>query len=129
MAAIARTTAPLAAAFFLAACGSGSASTVDSGIRGRALIGPTCPVERLPPDPSCGPKPLATKIAVLRASDRKRMATISSGSDGRFSVRIRPGRYYLRSARSGRPYSRPVRVTVRAHRFASVRLMFDSGIR
>ena len=128
MAGIART-APLAAVFVLVACGSGSASAPDSGIRGRALIGPTCPVERVPPDPRCKPKPLATTIAVLRASDRKRMATTSSGKDGRFSVRVRPGRYYLRGAKSGRPLAHPVLVTVHAHRFATATLTFDSGIR
>jgi hypothetical protein len=121
--------AVLAVAFELAACGSGAASAPDSGVRGRAVIGPTCPVQRVPPDPSCRPRPLATKIAVLRASDRKRMATTRSGRDGRFNVRLRPGRYYLRGAGRGRPLARPMLVVVHAHRFAKVTLSFDSGIR
>jgi hypothetical protein len=128
MAGIARI-ALIGTAASLAACGSGAASTADSGVRGRALIAPTCPVERYPPDPRCKPKPLATKIAVLKASDRKRVATTSSGKDGRFSVRVSPGRYYLRGAKNGRPFARPVLVTVHAHRFARVTLTFDSGIR
>ena len=128
MAGIART-APLAALFLLASCGSGAASAPDSGIRGRAVIGPTCPVERVPPDPRCADKPLATTIAVLRASDRKRVATTESGKEGRFSVRVRPGRYYLRGAKNTRPFARTVLVTVRAHHFTRVRLTFDSGIR
>ena len=122
-------TAPLAAALLLSACGSGSASATDSGIRGRAMIGPTCPVARIPPDPRCADKPLATKLSVLRASDRHRVASISSGKDGRFKVRVRPGRYYVRSSKKGRPFARPVLVTVHAHRFTKVTLRFDSGIR
>ena len=125
--------APLAAAVaVVAACGSGSASSsskLDSGIRGRAFLGPTCPVETVPPSPNCKPKPLAVGIAVLRASDRRRVATTRSGRDGRFVVRVRPGRYYLSGSSKKRPFARTVLTTVHAHRFAHIRITFDSGIR
>lgn len=32
----------------------------NSGVRGAVVLGPTCPAERIPPDPTCAPKPYAT---------------------------------------------------------------------
>jgi hypothetical protein len=121
--------ASLALAFVLMSCGSGAASGPDSGIRGRAFLAPTCPVETNPPRPGCQPKPLSTRIAVLRYSDRHRMATVQSGKDGRFTVRIRPGRYYLTGASNKRPHAETVLVGVRAHKFTRAKITFDSGIR
>lgn len=120
----------LPALIALLACVGGVAAAPGSGIRGRVLVGPTCPVERVPPDPRCAPKPLSARLLVLRASDRRRVGSVRSGKDGRFSIRVRPGRYWLRAARSrGLPFARPVLVTVRSHHFTRVTIMFDSGIR
>jgi hypothetical protein len=117
-------------AFVLLACGSGSAAAPDSGIRGRALLAPTCPVEQLPPAPGCKPKPFATTIVVLRASDRERVARTRSGNDGRFQVRLRAGRYYLTGSSSGGlSRARTVLVTVHRDAFTRVTITFDSGIR
>jgi hypothetical protein len=119
-----------ATAFVLLACGSGSASEPDSGIRGHAMLSPTCPVEQLPPAPGCEPRPFATTILVLRASDRERVARTRSGTDGRFHARVRPGRYYVTGSSTGTlPRARTVLVTVRRHAFTYVTITFDSGIR
>lgn len=120
----------LAAVLALLASADAGAAAPSSGIRGRVLIGPTCPVQRVPPDPRCGPRPLSTRLVVLRASDRRRVGSVRSRRDGRFGIRLRPGRYWVRPARSGGyPFARPVLVTVRAHHFSRVTIMFDSGIR
>src|ERR1035437_9718286 len=42
-------------------------STYQSGISGTVLLGPTCPVERIPPDPQCAPKPYSTSINILKS--------------------------------------------------------------
>ena len=106
------------------------ASALDSGISGRVLVGPTCPVQTQPPTPSCADRPLATAIRVMRLANGTVAARTRSGSDGRFRVRLRPGRYEVRAA-SGRPVPRcgSLRVTLRSHRFAHVTLSCDSGIR
>ncbi|HTK33346.1 MAG TPA: hypothetical protein VL335_02235, partial [Candidatus Paceibacterota bacterium] len=41
----------------------------DSGVHGTVMLGPTCPVMRNPPDPSCADKPYATLVVVFRSSD------------------------------------------------------------
>src|SRR5437764_398930 len=40
-----------------------------SGVNGQVLLGPTCPVERIPPDPQCAPKPYSTLVTIFRQSD------------------------------------------------------------
>jgi len=100
---------------------------VDSGIRGRVVYGPTCPVER--PGQTCE-RPYDAKLRIRSRSTMKIVATLRSGKDGRFRVRLRPGRYVVEPA-SGRPHPRaePVPATVHAHKFTRVTVSFDSGIR
>src|SRR5258706_9652825 len=45
-----------------AACPNVSSS--KSGITGRVTLSPTCPVETVPPDPKCAPKPYSTSIYI-----------------------------------------------------------------
>lgn len=91
------------------------------------LYGPTCPVER--PGHACT-RPYQATIRILREPAHKLLTTARSAADGRFSVRLAPGSYVL-EPQGGRPFprSRPQTVTVRAHRFTSVTINYDSGIR
>lgn len=107
----------------LGACG-GSAGSADSGIRGLALIAPTCPVEQ--EDVACDPLPHAGRFLVRKDGDV--VARVQTGKDGRFTVRLDPGRYVLESSQ-GLPLLKPVEVSVREHEFTDVTLRFDSGIR
>jgi hypothetical protein len=104
-----------------------------TGIRGRVVAGPTCPVERIPPDPKCAPRAVAARVRVYRLSTQRTVARVVTGADGRFQVRLRPGRYAV-SARpaSGGPLPRcpqDIRATVRAGRYTHVAVACDSGIR
>ncbi len=103
-----------------------SAAAPPSGLTGRVMIGPTCPVQRL--GERCE-RPYRTEIVVLRARDQRRVTLFRSGSDGRFRVRLTPGRYVLEAASPGLPRLTPLQVTVRAGRFTAVTIVFDSGIR
>src|SRR5207253_9569337 len=47
--------------------GSGGGTGVKQGIRGTVLLGPICPVERIPPDPQCADKPYAASLVVTAA--------------------------------------------------------------
>jgi protein SCO1 len=106
---------------------TGSASSLDSGLHARVLVGPTCPVQRV--GQSCI-RPYQATISILREPKNSVVATARSAADGRFSVRLTPGRYLL-EPHAGRPFptSRPQTATVYAHRFTDVIINYDSGIR
>jgi hypothetical protein len=122
----------LAAACILALLSGCARSSIsgsgDSGVQGRVLVGPTCPVEQA--GSACPDRPLATDLEIVRGSDV--VATVHSGSDGSFRVALEPGRYTIRPGENttgGLPRGTPVGVTVSSHSFASVTVTFDSGIR
>jgi hypothetical protein len=52
-----------------------------------------------------------------------------SATNGRFRVRLAAGRYRLEATHKGYPRLQPVLVTVRAHRFTTITITFDTGIR
>jgi hypothetical protein len=107
--------------------GATTADRVDSGIRGKVLYGPTCPVER--PGERCE-RPYDATLRIRLRRTHKVVETVRSGDDGRFKVRLRPGRYVVEPVLRRRyPYAAPVPATVRAHRFTRVTVSFDSGIR
>jgi hypothetical protein len=105
----------------------GATADLNSGLNGHVLYGPTCPVQRV--GQSCE-RPYQATIRILREPARKLTTTARSGTDGTFRVRLAPGRYLL-EPQSGRPFptSRPQTVTVHPHRYTSVTIRYDSGIR
>jgi hypothetical protein len=104
-----------------------AAARLDSGIRGYVTYGPTCPVER--PGERCE-RPYDATLRIRVRTTHRLVVTVRSGGDGRFRVRLQPGRYVIDPV-AGHPFPRasPVFVTVRAHRFATATIAFDSGIR
>jgi len=116
----------------LGACASADAGR-PSGIDGKVVSGPTCPVERMPPDPGCTPRPLAATLRVHPAGKRAPVETVHSESNGRFSLRLAPGLYVVRpQSRRGSAFPRPAsprRVRVRAGRFTYITITYDTGIR
>jgi hypothetical protein len=100
---------------------------LDSGVRGRVLYGPTCPVQRA--GESCT-RPYEATIVIRNAAENRPLARVRSSAEGYFSVRLRPGRYLLVPV-NGHPYPRSASqtLTIRAHRFTSVTIRYDSGIR
>ncbi len=109
---------------------SGGGTTVtDSGVRGTATIGPTCPVERMPPDPACADKPYAGSFTIKTKSGTT-VTTFSSAADGSFSVSLSPGTYEVNlSAGSVMPSMASQEFTVVAGAFTQLELSVDSGIR
>jgi hypothetical protein len=115
----------LAVLALLPACGRGD---LDSGIRGEAFI-QSCGVPFT--EEECrNPPPYAGEITIRRTSDGPVVGTIRSGADGRFVVRLEPGRYVLawQPEDAPWPFLKPVDVTVHAHQYTDVALGFDSGI-
>jgi hypothetical protein len=118
----------VAAAVLLAlGTASGAARHLDSGIHGRVLYGPTCPVQR--PGRSCE-RPYQASIAIRREHSETLVMHVRSGAGGRFTVHLAPGSYLL-VPRNGRPYPRAHSQTVSVHRdaFTAVTIRYDSGIR
>lgn len=125
--------ASLAVFLGLAACCSAVARTPDSGLSGRVLAGPTCPVERVPPQPGCAPRPLTAVLRIRRLGSRAAARSVRSQSDGRFRVRLSPGAYTVQALPLvGSPFLRPpspLRVQVRPGRFTVITITYDTGIR
>lgn len=117
----------------LNAAGAAAAASGASGIAGKVVAGPTCPVQRYPPDPRCAPRPLAATLRIRRAAGGARAETVRSGSDGRFRVRLAAGQYVVTPlTRPGSPFPRPpapTRVRVRAGHFTDITITYDTGIR
>jgi hypothetical protein len=117
----------------IGACGVASGATGASGIAGRVVAGPTCPVESVPPSPRCAPRPIAATLRIHRAQSGSPATTVQSGKDGRFRVGLSPGTYVVRPlSRSGSPFPRPPapsRVHVTGGRLTHITITYDTGIR
>jgi hypothetical protein len=64
-------------------------------LRGHATAGPVCPVETLPPDPACEPRPVVVAEIVVRDESGEAVARVRTADDGRFAVSLPPGTYEL----------------------------------
>jgi hypothetical protein len=98
-----------------------------------AVAGPTCPVEREPPDPSCAPRPVAGARVVVTPADGREIAVAQGTTDERgvLVLELAPGQYLVGASEVegffGVPQAVPVDVT--AGRTTSVLLAYDTGIR
>ncbi len=101
-----------------------------SGVQGTVSLGPTCPVERVPPDPQCAGKPYAAAIIVYRAGSQSVFIMGNSDTGGAFKFSLPPGSYTLKAI-SGNVFPRctPVNVQVPASGYASTAISCDTGIR
>jgi hypothetical protein len=66
-----------------------------TGVRGTVSAGPTCPVERDPPDPACAPRLVAGAVLVVTDAAGTEVARATSAEDGTFSIDLGPGAYRL----------------------------------
>jgi hypothetical protein len=113
----------------LSACGSAAAG--GTGARVTVVAGPTCPVERYPPDPNCKPKPVDAQVRIT-TRDGKAVATMRTGKDGRASKRLRAGSYRASASNANpgiMPACKPVNFVVRRGRYTRITINCDTGIR
>ncbi|HWC87830.1 MAG TPA: hypothetical protein VG388_14930 [Solirubrobacteraceae bacterium] len=109
-----------------------SGKVIGSGITGRVLEGPTCPVETVPPQSRCAPRPLVVSLVIRRVGSTAPGTSVRSAADGRFRARLTPATYTVTAPQVRSPFPRaPARVTVhvRARHFTSITLTYDTGIR
>ena len=110
---------------------SASSTTGYGKVHGQVLLGPTCPVERIPPDPACAPKPYKTKIQFFAANvSAHPYKIVVTDTAGKFNFSIKPGSYVLH-AKGGSLYPRctDLRIKVLAGKTLNVKMACDSGIR
>ena len=79
----------------LAGCTAPPTGSDTIELRGRVTAGPTCPVERDPPDPTCEDRPVSGAEMVVLDVDGREVTRARSGEDGGFRVDLPPGEYQL----------------------------------
>lgn len=131
---IATTTSPTATSTTATTTGGsgagGSILPYDSGVRGAVSLGPTCPVERNPPDPACADKPFATSITVRRAGRATPFVIGNSDAEGAFHFALPPGSYVLTAGTSAvLPRCAAVTVVVEPSAYTTATISCDTGIR
>lgn len=114
-----------------AACPETATTTHATGtLSGRVTLSPICPVERVPPDPDCAPRPHAGRVEVLRSEGGMPVAQVSSDANGYFTSTLAPGAYIVRAI-GGNPF--PIceekRVVLSAQQTVHIDLSCDTGIR
>lgn len=111
----------------VASCGGAGSGDGTSGIRGRALAGPQCPVE-VQGSP-CPPVPWEGTV-VATDVDGGAEYTVETDADGRFELGLEPGTYEISIVSdSSPPFAKPQSVTVEPGSFAEVTVSVDTGIR
>lgn len=106
----------------------GSGST---GIGGVALAGPVCPVERLPPDPACAPRPVAGAKLVVRDASGAEVASVQTAADGSFFIELKAGDYVVepQPAAGLMGGAATQNVSVVEGSSATIQVDYDTGIR
>ena len=109
----------------------GGAAAGRTGIRGTALAGPLCPVETIPPDPACAPRPVVGAVVVIRDVSGAEVARTTTGADGSYLVELAPGGYIVepRAVEGLMGTPGPQNVTVDEGVTSTVDLPYDTGIR
>ena len=121
-------------AVLIAACGTlGPAPSPPpgTGVAITAAAGPTCPVERIPPDPACAPRPVADAKILIKAGDGTIVATLVTDANGAAIIDLFPGIYAVepQPAAGLMGTAAAQKVTVVAGALTPVLLAYDTGIR
>ena len=84
-------------ALLLGACSPSAAPPAAATVHltGRASAGPVCPVERVPPDPACAPRPVPNATLVVTTATGIVVSQVRTAADGSFSFNLPDGSYRL----------------------------------
>ena len=118
----------------LAACSPGVPSpspAPGTGLAITAVAGPVCPVEKIPPDPACAPRPVAGAMVIVQDSRGQSIATVVLDAGGAAVVTLPAGDYVVQpqevTGLMGTAAS--ANVTVVDGALTPVVLSYDTGIR
>ncbi len=100
-----------------------------TGIQGRVLAGPTCPVVTLN-DPSCNDRPVAGATILILDARGTEVARLLTDAGGNYAIALPAGQYTIepQPVEGFMHLAEPVAVTV-GDGVASVDIAFDTGIR
>lgn len=109
---------------------SAGSGALNSGITGNVVLGPTCPVERIPPDPNCAPRPYPTKIDISKSGAGGVYKTVSTDANAAFQILLEAGNYVLKPQSFGiYPRCGEEAVMISPYQFTDITLQCDTGIR
>jgi hypothetical protein len=102
-------------------------------VTGTITAGPVCPVETVPPDPRCAPRPVAGAVIVATDGSGREVGRATSAADGSYDLIVGETGTVLLSALPVAGLARapvPVSVTLAGpNEVAHVDLEYDTGIR
>jgi hypothetical protein len=103
-------------------------------LEGIISIGPICPVERIPPDPSCLPTAETYKaypVGVYTANGQTELLELKPSLDGSFTVELPQGTYLVKIAFSSRigGSNLPVEISITSQEKTLLNINIDTGIR
>jgi len=102
----------------------------DSGVTGKVLLGPICPVVQNPADSKCDDKPYQTTVSIRRLDSSSIFASLKSDENGIFKFSLPPGSYVV-IAEGGEklPRCTEASVIVLPDEYKTVVISCDTGIR
>jgi hypothetical protein len=109
----------------------GGDTKIDQGVHVTAIAGPTCPVEKMPPDPACAPKPVANvTVEIVDDQGHPHGVVVLDGS-GQQQIALEPGTYTVNAQGVTGFMNGPEaqRVVVEDGEVTEVTLTYDTGIR
>ncbi len=102
-------------------------------LEGKVTIGPLCPVERYPPDPSCQPTEETYKawpIAVYTPDKKTKVAQIEPLENGTYKVELPVGEYIVDLEKQhmfGK--NLPATIAIKKGEITTLNIDIDTGIR
>jgi hypothetical protein len=102
-----------------------------TGLHVSAIAGPTCPVETVPPDPACAPRPVADVGVLITDEDGTLRQKVVLDAAGQAFVALEPGSYVVDAEGPAGFMNGPEAqsVVVDAGQITDITLAFDTGIR
>jgi len=102
-----------------------------AGILGVAVAGPVCPVETVPPDPGCAPRPVIGAVIIVRDAGGSEVSRAATGADGSFFIELPAGDYLVepQPVEGLMGTASPLEVSVIDGVVAEFQLDYDTGIR
>lgn len=99
---------------------------------GHLSAGPTCPVETVPPDPACAPKPVVGASVIATDGAGVEVSRAISRADGSYALTLAPGTYSLAPQPIPGKFMRapmPKSVIIGSDANVVVDFTYDTGIR
>jgi hypothetical protein len=105
----------------------------NGNVVGHVVLGPVCPVERIPPDPACAPRPYKTTMNIWSKWTGSSYQPVPTDANGIVKLSLPPGAYSMAVslAANGSPFPRcsVVKISVLAKKTQNVTVNCDTGIR